>query len=127
MSKYTKAHCDRVIALGREGYHHEEIASELGVTRKTLYNWRKAHPEFDQSMELADTHSTAWHMGLFRRYTMGAVKDFNPTGWIFTMKNKAGWTDKIEQRIEQDTVLSLDDRSQVEEELLKHGIDPSQL
>ena len=100
MAKYTQDMCDRVVELGRLGYHHEEIASELGVTRMTLHNWRNKHQAFDKAMELSNTHSIGFWAGVPRRYISGEVQAFNATSWIFTMKNKAGWVDATKQTIE---------------------------
>lgn len=111
MAKYTQDMCDRVIELGRLGYHHEEIASDLGVTRMTLHNWRNKHPAFDEAMEMCNTHSIAFWAGIPRRYVSGDVQAFNATSWIFTMKNKAGWVDATQQTIESksDIELSIDE------------------
>ena len=107
MSKYTKACCDRVIELGRLGYHHEEMASELDVTRKTLHNWRQSHEAFDAAMELANTHSIAYWASIPRKQMMGEVENVNATQWIFTMKNKAGWVDRTEQSVQSETTIDI--------------------
>ena len=126
MSKYTKACCDRVIELGRLGYHHEEMASDLGVTRKTLHNWRNKHEAFDEAMEIANTHSIAFWASLPRRQIAGEIDSLNPTTWIFTMKNKAQWVDATQTTVENYTTVELD-----AEELLKQladfGVDVSTL
>lgn len=45
-SKYDeKYHVPLVRGLARRGYTCEEIASELGIAKKTLYAWRNKHPE----------------------------------------------------------------------------------
>ena len=126
MSKYTKACCDKVIELGRMGYHLEEMASELGVTRKTLYNWRQQHEAFNEAMDLAQTHSIAFWAGLPRRQMLGEVENLNPTQWIFTMKNKAGWVDRTEQSVTQETTVDISIEELVEQ-LKEFGIDASTL
>jgi len=124
MSKYTKACCDRVIELGRLGYHLEEMASELGVTRKTLYNWRQQHEAFNEAFELAQTHSIAYWASLPRRQIIGEIDNLNPTCWIFTMKNKAGWIDKTETDVTKKTTVDITDSiEEVVERLRAFGVD----
>lgn len=122
MSKYTKACCDRVIELGRMGYHHEEMASELGVTRKTLHNWRQSHEAFNDAMELANTHSIAYWASIPRKQMMGEVENVNATQWIFTMKNKAGWVDRTETSVQQETTVDISIEDLVEQ-LKEFGVD----
>ena len=126
MSKYTKACCDRVIELGRLGYHHEEMASDLGVTRKTLHNWRNKHEAFDEAMEIANTHSIAYWASMPRRQIAGEIESLNPTTWIFTMKNKAGWVDRTETTVDNHTTVELDAEELVKQ-LADFGVDVSTL
>lgn len=126
MSKYTKACCDRVIELGRMGYHHEEMASELGVTRKTLHNWRQSHEAFNDAMELANTHSIAYWAGIPRKMILGEVENVNATTWIFTMKNKAGWVDRTETSVQQETTVDISIEDLVEQ-LKEFGVDVNAL
>lgn len=125
-TKYLKKYCERVVALGRMGYHHEEMAADLGISRKTLHNWRVERPEFAEAMDLADTFSQAWWASIPRREAMGEIEEVNSTKWVFTMKNKAGWTDKVEQKVETDAMLDVNVHSLVEQ-LQALGIDPSKL
>ena len=126
MSKYTKACCERVIELGLLGYHHEEMASDLGVTRKTLHNWRNKHEAFDEAMELANTHSIAYWASLPRRQIAGEIDNLNPTCWVFTMKNKAQWVDAIQTNVESHTTVELDAEELIKQ-LAQYGVDVSTL
>ena len=59
-SEYDPAHCDRVIALGKEGMSRAEIASALNCSRQTMANWEAAHPEFLDATKRATEESLAW-------------------------------------------------------------------
>lgn len=128
-SKYQKAYCDRVIELGRLGYHHEEMASELGVTRKTLYNWQKQHPAFESAMEIADTHSSAWWASVPRREITGELEGrVCATKWVFSMKNKCGWVDKHETvTTHTGSVEIVHNAEELERQLQDLGVDPAQI
>lgn len=59
-SEYDATYCEKVIDLGKQGKSKTQMAAELGVTKTTLDNWVRQHPEFLGAMEIASTHSQAW-------------------------------------------------------------------
>jgi predicted transcriptional regulator len=85
--------------LAREGKTEEEIAALLGVTAKTIFNWKNAHPEFllalKQSKEEADS---VVEQSLYQRAI--GIKDAkgDVTACIFWLKNRqpAKWREKQE-------------------------------
>ena len=46
----AKAHVPWGASLARRGCSDEEIAEAFGVSVRTVYNWKKAHPEFLQAL-----------------------------------------------------------------------------
>lgn len=80
---YEVAHCETVIALGREGKSKAYIAAELDVSRQTLENWCKAHPEFLDALTRAMTFAQAWWEDAGQK---GMVADkFNASVWSRSM------------------------------------------
>ena len=59
-SKYDSAFCERVIQLGKLGKSIEQIACELDVGTKTIYNWRDEHPEFLRALDMAREFEQNW-------------------------------------------------------------------
>jgi transposase len=59
-SKYDPAFCERVIELGKLGKSVEQIACELNVGTKTLYNWRDENPEFLHALDMAKEFEQNW-------------------------------------------------------------------
>jgi hypothetical protein len=49
-----------VIALGRIGKSIEQIAANLNVSLRVLYDWRDKHPEFLHALEDCKTYEQAW-------------------------------------------------------------------
>jgi hypothetical protein len=45
--------CDKVMAVGRKGGSTVQMALACGVFIKTLYAWRKRHPEFRLAYDIA--------------------------------------------------------------------------
>ena len=59
-SLYKPEYCEEVIALGKIGKSVEQIASRLGFSLRTMYQWREAHEEFSHALEEAKEHEQAW-------------------------------------------------------------------
>lgn len=79
-----------------------EFAATLDISTDTLQEWYKRHPEFSVAKKIAWTKSQAWWEKIARDYliTKSSREDgttsFNTTAWIFTMKNRFGWRDRID-------------------------------
>ncbi len=65
-TKYDPSICADVPALFANGESKAEVAVALGVTRQTLHNWAKAHPEFFDAMAWGETLAEAWWLRLGR-------------------------------------------------------------
>jgi len=59
-SLYDPKYCEEVIALGRIGKSIEQIAANLNVSLRVLYDWRDKHPEFLHALEDSKTYEQAW-------------------------------------------------------------------
>jgi hypothetical protein len=59
-SLYKPEYCEEVIALGRIGKSIEQIAANLNVSLRVLYDWRDKHPEFLHALEDCKTYEQAW-------------------------------------------------------------------
>lgn len=60
---YCPEYCEYAIALGREGKSKAQIAAVLDVSRMTLDNWSKEHPEFFDAITRAKDLELAWWEG----------------------------------------------------------------
>ena len=71
-SVYKKEFCERVCELGAEGCSVAEMAADIGVTRKTLYEWADQKTEFSDAFTRAKELSLSWweaqaRLGLYNR------------------------------------------------------------
>lgn len=98
-SKYDPAFCDVVIAAGDDGETIVGMAELCGVHRETLRDWMEKYPEFSAAVKSGMQRSQVWWERQGRLATFGAIPGFNPTSYIFNMKNrfKEDWRDKVEQ------------------------------
>lgn len=81
---YKPEYCELVIELGKKGYSLAAMASEIGVHRDTVQQWRKDHEEFSASFARARDYAQAWweEEGL---KGMWAGKVFNAQVWSRSM------------------------------------------
>jgi len=98
-TKYTK-HIAKILPyMFINGESVAEVCVQLGICKDTFYNWRKEHKEFSDSYKRGLTYSEAWWTVLGRLGAAGK-EDINAATWIFNMKNRFNWLDKVESKIE---------------------------
>jgi hypothetical protein len=125
-TKYKKEFCEQAYKLCLLGADDKRIAAFFDVSEKTLDNWKKAYPEFLQSIkegkENADAviaeslyHRAKGYQGKETKFFQkdGKVTDFrdvivdhppDTTACIFWLKNRQPkqWRDKQEMQIAVD-------------------------
>jgi transposase len=98
-TKYSKKLAKKLPELFTEGKSVVEVCVELGIWKDTFYRWAKEHPEFSDAYQRGLDLSQAWWERLGRGGASGEM-DIQPTTWIFNMKNRFHWTDRVEQNID---------------------------
>lgn len=95
-TKYRPEYCEELIKHFESGYSYESFAGALGVNLDTLYHWQSLFPEFSEAKKIGIQKSRlVWEkMGIHG--TMGKIPGFSPAMWIFNMKNRFRWTDRME-------------------------------
>lgn len=81
-------------------YLGEKYGSEMMVSKQTLYDWEKKHPEFLDSKKRGFACSQLFYEQVGIKGMMGEIKKFNVTAWIFNMKNRFGWRDRSQVEVE---------------------------
>ncbi|TGB34389.1 hypothetical protein [Burkholderia thailandensis] len=70
----------------------EELGPLLGVTGRTIKNWKKAYPEFEQAIKDGNQHADAKVIGR----AFDKCMEGDSTMLIFWLKNRLGWRDRID-------------------------------
>ena len=96
MTKYEPAICQKLIDHMSTGLSYESFAAEIGVTRKTLYNWEVEYPAWAQAKKEAFEKCLNFWEKLGMTGIMGKIKNFQSAVYIFNMKNRFGWKDRQE-------------------------------
>lgn len=92
-SKYDSQCCELVIKLMSEGYSKQAVAGELGISRDTIYEWCRSHKEFSDTIKIGEAKSLLYWEKIGIDGMKGKIEGFQPSVWIFIMKNRFGWRD----------------------------------
>lgn len=97
--EYTEEWVEEQIPLIPEmfvnGESLAEVCATLGMCKETFYTLTKKYPQFLDAYKRGKQLSEAWWTKLGREGASG-VEEIQPTTWIFNMKNRFGWVDKVE-------------------------------
>lgn len=99
--RYKKSICEKLPDMFANGESVEEVCQELKITRRCFYDWVEKYPEFADAYELGKQASQAWWLKLGRAGATGKVQ-VQPSIWIFNMKNRLGWKDRVEVESENE-------------------------
>lgn len=89
-TEYKPEFCDDVVAWGRDGKSKTWMAAQIGVSRDTLYEWERVHPEFSDALSLAMAHSQAWW------------EDAGQTGMLMSGFSASAWSKAVSCRFPAD-------------------------
>jgi hypothetical protein len=96
MTAYKKEYCDQLVEHMASGLDFHSFAKIVRVSKSTLDRWAADRPGFTEAKELGEAAYHHHWIELGVRGAKGLVKNYNASTWIFTMKNKFGWKDIIE-------------------------------
>lgn len=114
-TKYDPKYCQMIIDFMSKGKSLTAFAGEINVVVSTVYEWEKKYPDFSEATKVARQKCQKWwedqgQIGLFMGKEDGS---FSQSAWIFNMKARFGYRDKVEveQKVEGSIKLSynLDD------------------
>lgn len=92
---YRDDYCDRVIEFMKSGFSLTAFAGEIRVSRETIYEWARVHPEFSDAVRIAQASRTGTlEKGLLDQELAGP----QITARIFALKNASplDWRDRHE-------------------------------
>jgi len=95
------------------GLSYESFGGVVAVSKQTLYDWEKAHPEFLDAKNVGESKCRLyWEKvgrdGLYNETIktddgMTVNRSINATIWIFNLKNRFGWRDKTKEEIKEES------------------------
>lgn len=106
-SAYDPAFCQVVEDALAQGFSLAVAAGDVGVTRQTLDNWTKEHPEFFDAVRIGRAKGArVWEQ---RLANLADKNEGNATGVIFGLKNRLpeDWKDKTETEHSGDMTINV--------------------
>lgn len=103
-TSYDPKYCKEVIIWMSRGFSIKSFAGNIGVDETTIYDWISKHREFSQSIKIGKAKSVMFWEQMGMLGMMGKIPNFNTTVWIFQMKNRMGWSDRLTVDLEADRV-----------------------
>jgi len=93
-SKYNPVYCDEVINTMATGLSLTAFAGDIGVSRDTVNEWTRVHPEFSDAVKIAQAKRVKYLEETMLDGNFGA----RVTARIFALKNAdpTEWKDKRE-------------------------------
>lgn len=102
---YDKKFCNMLVEHMTNGYDFYSFAKVVGVSRMTLDKWLLDRPNFKEAREVGDEAYYHHWLEIGLRGAKGLIKGYNASTWIFTMKNKFGWKDIVENVAKSDNTV----------------------
>lgn len=93
---------DLMFQLYEEGASDTEICKALKVTYAEFDKRCKSDPIFQQVVDYGRTAAKAWWLELGRKGAAGKIHGFSFQPWYANMKNRFGWSDKVENVVGDD-------------------------
>lgn len=118
-TKYKSKYCDLVIEHMDKGLSFESFAATIDVCVDTLYEWIKVHKEFSDAKKKATAKALCKWETIGMSGMQGEIMNFNASTWIFSMKNRFKWTDRMETK-ETQIPVSVEDLLTEAKELINN-------
>jgi hypothetical protein len=89
---------DILLAVGKDGGSIAEMVAAIGLTQTSWTTLKKDDQEFSDYVDDCLLHAQVWWEKHGRKMASGQAEGNAPT-WIFNMKNRFGWADKVQQEL----------------------------
>lgn len=115
---------DNLILLNgwkRNGLTDEQIAENMGISRRTFYNWRNKYPQLEKVTKLGKEHANfAVENALFKKAISG-----NTTAMIFWLKNnwRSKYSDSPKTDIELEEVKKRLEIMEIEKQIKQNQLE----
>lgn len=98
-TKYSDAYPSELIDHMSQGFSFASFSGVIGVTRETIYEWTRVHPEFSDALKIGRAKGMAlWEERLAKQASLSGG---NTAAIIFAMKNlyQDDWSDRQQTEI----------------------------
>lgn len=101
---YKPEHCDVVIELGKEGKSLVQMCAHFDITRQTIDNWAKDHPDFLEALSIAKVHCQDWWERAGQQGMYLGSSGFNAAVWKKSVEARfrEDYTERQEHKLSGD-------------------------
>lgn len=99
LTKWKDEFCEMLVKHMTKGNSFVTFGAIIDVTEETLHKWKREKPTFSESYKKGRLRSQLYWENLGKGQVIGKFKGPSAT-WTFNMKNRFGWTDRREERLE---------------------------
>lgn len=104
---YRKEYPEKLVEHMKKGYSFKSFgAAPVGVTETALNDWVKKYPEFREAKEQGEIECLKFWEKISINGTLGKIKNFNCSAFIFNMKNRFKWTDRTDLSVTVDDKMA---------------------
>lgn len=95
-SQFKPEYCEMLVDHMAKGFSFESFAGVVKTSMQTLRVWTQKHPEFEQAKDEGMARCRLFWEKIGIGGALGQIENFNATSFIFNMKNRWGWRDRVE-------------------------------
>lgn len=99
-TKYRREYCKLLVDHMASGLSFESFGGVVVVAKSTLEDWVANYQEFRDAKAVGFSLSRIFWEKMGRAGALGQIKNFSVSAYVFTMKNRFGWSDRTDLRIE---------------------------
>jgi hypothetical protein len=96
--KFADNASEHLVGWFEQGMGIAEIAAELDIGKDSYYKCKKVSKKFFDAEKVGLAKSEAWWCKVGRAGAVGKV-EIQPATWVFNMKNRFGWKDRVETQL----------------------------
>jgi len=101
-SLYKQEYCERVVELGRVGKSIEQIAADIGVSTRVLFDWRDKHEDFLHALEYAKELEQTWWEDQAQAYMVEAHQGPKLNASLWSRSMAARFPKKYRESVKQE-------------------------
>lgn len=113
-SSYKPEYNQMLIDHMKQGLSLESFAAIIDVNRDTLYEWRKVHKEFSDTVRRGGDYALLHWERIMMGQAIGKI-DGNASITMFNVKNRFGWKDS--HQVEQSVNITVEQKEKEVSEL----------
>ena len=99
---YDPALCDKVIELGKQGLSIQQMSAEIGISVRSMFEYRDKYPEFSHALEEAQHLEMAWWENQAKLYMVEHKDSARLNTGLWSRSMAARFPKKYREQVKQE-------------------------